>query len=355
MFLWMRKLFHASLVVGSVALLLLKSNGALAFVTPTVPNTNHPQPRPQRMLFSSSSSSTTSSSSLAVPTSWEEMIRQAATAMRQAQEAGQTRQIVRVLLPRDANNDRLGTFYEASSSAVNDATSSSSSSSSVRMTLVPPDESWQGGIMQLYRVAAPTAERVLRQLLSAQAASSSGLPPRLTEDRSIDESGVDGVGLWVSDDQSVQCFVQPTQELVDDVVVDAAAKASRKDQLIVLFNPQWRQVDDALDTASQGEGFLSGLASFLGGKGATLKRLQTAGFEPVYTLEGYVCRGRNVRLLKILDSDWSIFYQNDDADDSNNFVSVGQLPKTQRPTYQDVDALMSEAGVSLGYARDMGL
>ena len=187
-----------------------------------------------------------------------------------------------------------------------------------------------------------------------QLTSQSGLPPRINEDRSVDESGVDGVGLFTTQDGgSVQCFVQPTQELVDDYVVDASQKAS-DDQLVILLNPQWRQVDDALDSASQGEGFLSGLASFLGGKGATLKRLKEAGFRPVYTLEGYVCRGRNVRLLKILDSEWSIFYQDDSADEES-FVCVGQLPKTQRPTYQDVDQLMSDAGVSLGYAKDMGL
>jgi len=266
------------------------------------------------------------------------MIRQAATAMKQAQQDGKTRQIVRVLLPRDPNNDQFGTFFEDDGAA--DASSSS-------VVLVPPDESWQGGIMQLYRAAAPTCERMLRQLTSQ---TESGLPPRITEDRSVDESGVDGVGLFATEDGAVQCFVQPTQELVDDVVVDAAAKAS-KDELVVLLNPQWRQVDDALDTASQGEGFLSGLASFLGGKGATLKRLLEAGFEPVYTLEGYVCRGSNVRILKVLDSDWSVYYE----DAYGGFNSAGTLPKATRPTYQDVDELLNKAGVALGYARDMGL
>lgn len=276
------------------------------------------------------------------------MVRQAATAMKEARAAGTTRQIIRVLLPRDASNDRFGTFYEDDG----DTDSQSSSSTATVVSLVPPDESWQGGIMQLLRAASPTCEQILRQLTrsAASAEGSSGLPARLTEDRSVDESGVDGVSLWTTDDGAVQCFVQPTQELVDDVVVDAAAKASQ-DQLVVLMNPQWRQVDDALDTYSQGEGFLSGLASFLGGKGATLKRLKEAGFEPVYTLEGYVCRGRNVRLLKILDSEWSIYYE----DENDRFVSVGQLPKAKRPTYQDVDELMSQAGLSLGYARDMGL
>jgi len=283
-------------------------------------------------------------SALAVPLSLDEMVRQAASAMKQAKEQGTTRQIVRILLPRDADADKFGRFFEDETS---NKDSSSLSGGGTTVTLVPPDESWQGGIMQLYRAAAPTCEKILRQLTSQ-----SGLPPRINEDRSVDESGVDGVGLFTTDDGgSVQCFVQPTQELVDDYVVDASQKAS-DDQLVILLNPQWRQVDDALDSASQGEGFLSGLASFLGGKGATLKRLKEAGFRPVYTLEGYVCRGCNVRLLQILDSDWAIFYQDDD---NETFVSVGTLPSETRPTYQQVDELLSNSGVGFKYAKDIGL
>lgn len=284
-------------------------------------------------LYSSTDRRTTETP-LAVPIQLDEMVRQVANAIKQAKDQGKSRQIVRILLPRDAANDQFGTFYEQEAS-------------STATLLVPPDESWQGGIMQLYRAAAPTCAQILRQLYI-----SDSVPPRIFEDRSIDESGVDGVGLFQSQDKSLQCFVQPTQELVDDYVVDVARQA-RPDQLIILLNPQWRQVDDALDSASKGEGFLSGLASFLGGKGATLKRLKETGFEPVYTLEGYVCRGCNVRLLQVLDSDWGVFYESDD--DRESFVSIGTLPKANRPTYQQVDGLLIDAGVGFKYAKDIGL
>jgi hypothetical protein len=212
-------------------------------------------------------------------------------------------------------------------------------------SLVPPDESWQGGIMQLYRAAAPTCTAIIRKVTSD---AESGLPPRISEDRSVDESGVDGVGLFKTDDNKMSCWLQPTQELVDLYIDDA--EKSAKDNIVVLMNPQWRLVDDALDSASQNTGFLGGLASFLGGKGGVLKQLKEADFKPVYTLEGYVCRGSNVRLLQTLDSDWSVYCERDNGE---SFIPVGTSPT--RPVYQDVEAMLDESNIGYKYARDVGL
>jgi hypothetical protein len=71
------------------------------------------------------------------------MVRGAATAMKQANTAGQKRQIVRLLLPRDANANDFGKAIEQ---GVKDNMQAA--------VLVPPDESWQGSIMQLYYRAA---------------------------------------------------------------------------------------------------------------------------------------------------------------------------------------------------------
>ena len=46
---------------------------------------------------------------------------------------------------------------------------------------------------KLYRAASPTAKDILRQLCPTGAAT--GVPPKITEDRAIDESGVDGIGM----------------------------------------------------------------------------------------------------------------------------------------------------------------
>ena len=177
------------------------------------------------------------------------------------------------------------------------------------------------------------------------------MPPRLIEDRSIDESGVDGVGLWMTEGASakddISCFVQPTQEIIDSV---ESISNQAGDRLVIMVNPQWRITDDALDKASREEGVFGGIASFLGGKGNTLRRLDDLGFQSTYILEGYVCRGGNIRMVKRFDSDWAVFAENDAATD---FVKVGES-KT-RPTYQEIDAMLEEKGISLKYARDFGL
>ena len=178
-----------------------------------------------------------------------------------------------------------------------------------------------------------------------------GVVPRLQEDRSVDESGVDGIGVWITQGASpqddVSCFVQPSQETVSAIEGISKQAGTR---LVTLLNPQWRVVDDALDSASRSDSVFGKFASFLGGKGDSLRRLDSLGFESTYTLEGYVCRGGNIRLIKRFDSDWVIFAENDAATD---YILVGT--SESRPTYQDVDAMLEGKGISLKYARDIGL
>ncbi len=175
--------------------------------------------------------------------------------------------------------------------------------------------------------------------------------PRLQEDRSVDESGVDGIGVWItqgaSPDEDVSCFVQPSQETVD-AIEGISGQAGKR--LVVLLNPQWRIADDALDSASRSDSLFGNIASFLGGKGGSIRRLDAMGFENTYTVEGYVCRGGNIRLIKRFDSDWAVFAENDAATD---YILVGT--STTRPTYQEADAMLADKGISLKYARDIGL
>jgi hypothetical protein len=92
-------------------------------------------------------------SKLAVPVSVEDMILMASRAISDASNAGITRQIVRILLPRNPSSQLFGQFYE------DDASTTDVWRSQI---LVPPDETWQGGIMQLYRAALPTCTQLLR-------------------------------------------------------------------------------------------------------------------------------------------------------------------------------------------------
>jgi len=278
----------------------------------------------------------TNNDNIVSPLTFDEMIRQCSSAMKDAYIEGDiNRQMIRVLLPRDPTSGNLGLKYEPDVTLGND------------ILLAPPDETWQGGIMQLYRACVPTVQELLRRY----SYSDSGVPPRMVEDRSVDESGVDGIGVWMTqasnaaDDVSVFC--QPSQETVSAIELISNQAGKR---LVVLMNPQWRNVDDALDAASRENTLFGNFASFLGGKGNSLKRLEALGYQNVYTLEGYVCKGGNVRLLKRFDSDWNVFAENDAATD---FIPVGTSP--HRPTYQEVDQMLDAKGISLKYARDMGM
>lgn len=175
-----------------------------------------------------------------------------------------------------------------------------------------------------------------------------GVPPRIEEDRSVDESGVDGIGLLKADlvdDLTASCFIQPSQETID--YVEPAAK---KSGLLLLLNPQWRLTDDAFDKASKEQGFFGSVASFLGGKGGALRRLDEMGFQAVYNLEGYICRGYNVRLVKRFDSDYVVFAEKE----TDKFEKVG-TKADGRPTYQEVEQMLVDQGYGYKYASDMGI
>ena len=285
------------------------------------------------------SAATDTTDSLQMPLTFEEMVRLASSAVSDAYEQGITRQSVRVLLPRDPSSGDLGVQYES------DATANGRNMDS--FVLVPPDETWQGGSPQLYRACAPTAQEILRRV----SRDTAGVPPRMVEDRSVDESGVDGIGLWMSQSQNpaddISCFVQPSQETIGAV---ESISGQAGDRLVMLMNPQWRNVDDALDAASKKGGILGGFASFLGGKGASLKKLEEMGFKDTLSIEGYVCRGGNIRFMRRFDSDYVVFAENDAG---TAYIKVG-TSKT-RPTYQDIDKMLEDNGIALKYARDVGL
>jgi hypothetical protein len=88
---------------------------------------------------------------LYIPLSFQEMVKQVSSAMEDAYAEGKTRQMVRLLLPRSSENDLLLQYYE------DDAEVDLS-----KVILAPPDETWQGGIMQLYRAASFSCQEILR-------------------------------------------------------------------------------------------------------------------------------------------------------------------------------------------------
>lgn len=89
--------------------------------------------------------------SLYFPLTFDDMVKQTSSTMQSAYEKGITRQIIRILLPRSADNDNLLQYFE------DDAENEMGES-----VLVPPDETWQGGIMQLYRACSYSCQEILR-------------------------------------------------------------------------------------------------------------------------------------------------------------------------------------------------
>ena len=78
----------------------------------------------------------------------------------------------------------------------------------------------------------------------------------------------------------------------------------------------------------------------------------TGLYRNTFILEGYryVCKGGNIRLIKLLfNSDWDVFAGNDSAD---NFIRAGT--SKVRPTYQEVGKMLDDNGISLKNARDIG-
>ena len=120
--------FHALIAVGSITL-------AASFTAPEAIT------RTPSGLNLSAEPSTVSSSSLTIPLTYNEMIAQTSAAMSDAYNQGFKRQIVRILLPRDARSGQLGEYYESEAQTER--------GKSAEMMLVPTDESWQGGIMQV--------------------------------------------------------------------------------------------------------------------------------------------------------------------------------------------------------------
>ena len=102
--------------------------------------------------------STTTTDDLYIPLSLDEMVKQTSSAMEDAMARGKNRQIIRILLPRSSDNDQLLQYYERNV-ASEDGTSTLND---LETKLCPTDETWQGGIMQLYRAASLACQETLR-------------------------------------------------------------------------------------------------------------------------------------------------------------------------------------------------
>lgn len=191
--------------------------------------------------------------------------------------------------------------------------------------------------MQLFSSASPLARELMQQLGTEVA----GVPPSLREQR-LDASGVDGESVWVAQSSQPEndavAFVQPSGEQMERVSGMCKSAGGRP---VLLVNPQWKERDDPLDALSRKGGLLGSLGNFLGGKAATEAELKDLGFQDVYTLVQYRCRGSLIFLQLNYPDGWTAFYRQG-VDDQDWKTLINQ---PQRPTYQEVEAALVAAGV----------
>ena len=246
-------------------------------------------------------------SKLMPPRDREDMLQQAAACVRAARADGINRYTLRCFLDREN-------------------------------VLTPPDESWTGGIMQLYARASPLVKDLLRSLSTDVA----GVPPKLSEQR-LDESGVDGASVWMAQSSQPQNdavgFCQPSTEEVKAISKLSEQAGSRP---VLLVNPQWKERDDPLDALSRKEGLAGMLGNFLGGKASTEAELARLDFRDVYTLATYRCRGSLIYLQLAYPNGWTAFYRQGVEDETWKPLIAGV---DARPTYQEVEQALQDQGV----------
>ena len=256
---------------------------------------------------------TDSTTVLKPPPNREEMLNQAVQAVTRAREAGVSRCTLRLFLPRGEEGN-----------------------------LFPPDESWQGGIMQLYYACSPLVRDLLRRMSSDVA----GVPPQLSEQR-LDASGVDGESVWfaqskVPADDAVALVQPSTEQLkrIQQLSVDAGSR------LLMLVNPQWKERDDPLDALSRKGGLMGALGNFMGGKQALEEALNSEGFVDTYVLAEYVCRGSRICLQLAYPHGWTASYRDPETETWKPLLSGAAT----RPTYQEIEDALKAADVPFRFS-----
>ena len=252
---------------------------------------------------------TTAAKPLKPPANVDEMLQQAAKAVDLARADGKNRFILRLFLPKDREEANL----------------------------YPPDESWEGGIMQLYYACSPLVQKLLRKLSTEIA----GVPPAFNEQR-LDESGVDGESVWFAQSNKPQddCvgLVQPSTERLETIRKLSADAGGRP---MLLVNPQWKERDDPLDALSRKGGLLGALGNFMGGKAALEAALDEIGFVNTYVLAEYVCRGSRICLQLAYPEGGTASYRNPETD---GWVALTSGME-RRPTYQEIEEALIAADV----------
>jgi Domain of unknown function (DUF1995) len=221
---------------------------------------------------------------LEVPSTSEDMVRQAARAVERAFEAGITRQTVRFALIREDQ-------------------------------YVNEMNEWPGGAQQMAREAAqPLTRSLLKQVHAPTKKGEQAdlrLPPTIKEQDIWD---FDGSSLITAEAKAgangdVQALVLPNTDVkyINDI---AAIDEAMGQRLFLLINPFWR------DLSSWGINLLAP-----GAKKKAQEVIFDKGYNETYSLLRFSCRGEECVALKAYPYDWQLYAY---REDENNYI--GGIP-----------------------------
>ena len=233
-----------------------------------------------------------------LPSSTEDIIRQAAKSISAAYQNGQNLQSIRLPLSESM-------YSETEEGFVADRAIG-----------------WQGGPQETLRYLSPIVSSLLKQIKMTE--NTGGLAIKVSEQILLD---FDGSSLQTSEHPAgalydIQALLQPntdgyymkTIETIEKQFSNTERKSKR---LFLLVNPAWR------DKSSWG---------FFGAKKA--QELILNRYETTYAVDQFVVRGRKVSLLKCYQNEWRMFVG---SNEKSNLPAQLVANFCERPEYKEID------------------
>jgi hypothetical protein len=233
-----------------------------------------------------------------LPTRPDEIVRQAASAVRRALEDGMHRQTIRIPLSEVMYSDKEEGFV--ADRAIG----------------------WQGGPQETLRYLSPLASQLLQEIRPTKEAA--GLPPRVGEQVLLD---CDGSSLLTAESPSgalddIQALLQPNTDnyysktiaSIEEQFSDTPGKAKR---LFLLVNPAWRNRDSW---------------GFFGGQKAQTQILER--YPTTYALEQFVVKNEQMSRLFVYPEEWGVFVK----DAGKNDQYLGSFK--DKPDYVQMEELL---------------
>lgn len=234
----------------------------------------------------------------ALPSRPDEVVRQAASAVRKALEDGIHRQTIRIPLSDVMYSEKEEGFV--ADRAIG----------------------WQGGPQETLRYLSPLTSRLLQEIRPTSATG--GLPPRVVEQILLD---FDGSSLMTSESPAgplddIQALLQPNTDnyysktiaSIEEQFSDTPGKAKR---LFLLVNPAWRNQDSW---------------GFFGGQRAQTQILER--YPATYALDQFVVKNEQMSRLFVYPDDWCVFVK----DDNKNDRYLGSFQ--EKPDYAQMEEVL---------------